>query len=277
MGDNSFKTRVWTAVALLTVLLVVIWAPFAKFAFGLLVAAFSALGLREYYRLAGHQPSSAEAVSGILIGALVTFSGYTGHQDTLSLALYGGCMAMAMLHMLRGEYSLAALASAVFGALYIGWFGGHMLLLHAIPRVGPGLVTMLITAVALTDGGAYILGSIFGKHRMAPKVSPRKSWEGAIGGFVMALMGMAVVYFLASVAGWRAFPAWSLTRYLMTGALLSVVGQIGDLTESAIKRAAGVKDSGTFFPGHGGVLDRADSYLFAAPVMYYIVAPLFNL
>ncbi|MCX5759247.1 MAG: phosphatidate cytidylyltransferase [Candidatus Hydrogenedentes bacterium] len=276
MGDNALRTRVLTAVAILSVVLSLIWVPRLEFVFALVVTGLAAYGLREYHRMVEHRQIETETVGGIIIGAAVTFSGCFHHQQTLSLALYGGCAAVAILHIVRGQYSLAGLACSVFGVLYIGWFGGHVLLLRGIPRVGAGLVTMTIAVVALTDAAAYIVGSMFGKHRMAPTLSPKKSWEGAIGGFVAALAGMIVIYILGSVIGWHAFPAWSLKRYLVIGALLSVAGQAGDLAESAMKRAAGVKDSGTFFPGHGGVLDRADSYLFAAPLAYYLVAPLFH-
>lgn len=276
MGDNALRTRLVTAVGILSVLAALIWVPFLGFCFALFVTALAAYGLREYHRMVEHRQIETETVGGIIIGAAVAFTGYFHHPQTLSLALYGGCAAVAVLHIVRGQYSLAGIACSVFGVVYIGWFAGHMLLLHGIPGVGPGLVTVTVAVVALTDGAAYLVGSAFGKHRMAPTLSPKKSWEGAVGGFLMALAGMALVYFMGSIVGWHVFPAWSLRHYLIIGALLSITGQIGDLAESALKRAAGVKDTGTFFPGHGGVLDRGDSYLFVAPLAYYLVAPLFH-
>lgn len=276
MGDNALKTRLLTAMAILGVLLSLIWVPILEFFFAIFITGLAAYGLREYHRMVENRQIETETVGGILIGAAVTFSGYFHHHETLALALYGGCAAVALLHMARGRFSLAGFACSIFGVVYIGWFGGHMLLLRGIPQYGAGLVTMTIAAVALTDGAAYLVGSVIGKHRLAPVLSPKKSWEGAIGGFMAAIIGMGVIYLLANVAGWQAFPAWSLKRYCFIGAMLSVAGQIGDLAESTLKRSAGVKDSGTFFPGHGGVLDRADSYLFATPLAYYLVAPLFH-
>jgi len=164
------------------------------------------------------------------------------------------------------------LASSVFGVLYLGWFPAHVNLLLSEPVIGPGLVTMLIVAVVMTDTGAYFSGSLLGRHKLAPKVSPNKTWEGAAGGVVTSLLGMAALHALAP--HFDALPDWPLTRYLHIGLVLSVSAQIGDLAESCLKRDAGIKDSGNLFPGHGGMLDRCDGLLFAAPVLYYAIVPM---
>ncbi len=129
---------------------------------------------------------------------------------------------------------------------------------------------MLIVAVVLTDSAAYFIGSRFGRHKVAPSVSPNKSWEGAVAGLLFALLGMWAVFLLREEVGWTAVPDWGIVRYLLVGALLSLVAQVGDFVESALKRDAAIKDSGVLFPGHGGVLDRCDGFLYAAPVLYYI-------
>src|SRR5690606_3746527 len=181
--------------------------------------------------------------------------------------------------VVRNQRSVPGLASSVFGIFYVGWFGAHFTLLHSVHRgdvhIGPGLVTLLIVAVVLTDSAAYFVGSRFGRHKVAPAISPNKSWEGAAGGLVFSLAGMAVLYFLYRRFPDGPLPDWNFPRYLFAGALLSAVAQVGDFAESAIKRDAGVKDSGVLFPGHGGVLDRCDGFLFAAPVLYYFVIPWF--
>jgi phosphatidate cytidylyltransferase len=117
---------------------------------------------------------------------------------------------------------------------------------------------------------------MLGKHKMAPKVSPNKTWEGAAAGLIGAVAGASALWALRIYGDLDALPNWPLWRYMHAGALVSIVAQIGDLTESCLKRDAGVKDSGNFFPGHGGVLDRTDGFLFAAPVLYYLVTPLFG-
>ena len=139
-----------------------------------------------------------------------------------------------------------------------------------LPGEGPGIVTALFVSVILTDTAAYFGGRALGRHKLAPVVSPNKTWEGAVSGFVFAVLGMCVLYVLRDRYSWTALPEWSLFKYAIAGALLSVASQVGDLVESSLKRDAGVKDSGVFFPGHGGVLDRCDGFLFAAPVLYYI-------
>jgi phosphatidate cytidylyltransferase len=164
------------------------------------------------------------------------------------------------------------LASSLFGIFYVGWMGAHFTLLQSTPVIGPGLVTILMLAVAVTDAFAYLGGRAFGRTKLAPLISPNKTREGAVSGFLFTLLAMLILWTLRKQGYGDALPDWSLPRYIGTGAVLSVVGQIGDLAESCLKRSAGVKDSGSIFPGHGGVLDRCDGMLFAAPVLYYMIA-----
>jgi len=125
--------------------------------------------------------------------------------------------------------------------------------------------------VALSDTGAYFAGKNFGRHKMAPRVSPKKTWEGSIGGLLLAMAGIGVIYGIHNYTQTKYLPAWPLYRYVLVGLVLAIVGQVGDLVESMLKRDAGVKDSGQVLPGHGGVLDRCDGFLFAGPVMYYLL------
>ncbi len=129
-----------------------------------------------------------------------------------------------------------------------------------------------LAGVALADTGAYFTGKTIGRHKLAPLVSPNKTIEGAVGGIVWAILGMAVVFTLRGWFGWEVFPAWPLWRYVATGVLLAFFSQIGDLAESMLKRDAGIKDTGDIFPGHGGVLDRCDGFLIAAPLLYWLAA-----
>ena len=134
------------------------------------------------------------------------------------------------------------------------------------------LLAVLLTAVICSDTGAYFAGRSLGRHKLAPKVSPNKTWEGSVGGVLAAVAGMAVLYGLrGALRGVVMLPAWPVLVYVLVGVVLAVIGQVGDLAESMLKRDAGVKDSGGIFPGHGGVLDRCDGILFAAPALYYMV------
>jgi phosphatidate cytidylyltransferase len=267
---SGLAVRVLTAAVALPVVLLLIWRPELRAAFAVFIGVLVAVGLYEYYAIVRSSKISPETIGGIIAGTLVALSGYCHSLTLTSLALYGGCLLVAALHIVRGQHSVAGLASSVFGVLYLGWFPAHVNLLLRVTTIGPGLVTMLIVAVVLTDTGAYFAGSLLGKHKLAPKVSPNKTWEGAAGGVVVAMVGMAILWKLAP--SFDALPDWSLFRYLHIGVLLSISAQIGDLAESCLKRDAGVKDSGNLFPGHGGMLDRCDGLLFAAPVMYYLHA-----
>ncbi len=266
------RLRVLTAVVTLPLLLVLSWHPGLALGFAILVAALAAVGLYEYYAIVRKLKVSPETIGGIIAGTGVALSGYWGSALHTNLLLYGSCLMVATLHLVRGQQSVTGMASSLFGVFYVGWFASHINALRVVEPTGTGLVTILFVATMLTDSAAYLVGSTLGRTKMAPNISPNKSWEGAAGGFGFALAGMAALYYGRDMWEWPVLPDWSLARYLFAGALLSVTGQIGDLAESCLKRDAGIKDSGAFFPGHGGVLDRCDGILFAAPILYYIVA-----
>ncbi|HPT87101.1 MAG TPA: phosphatidate cytidylyltransferase [Bacillota bacterium] len=171
----------------------------------------------------------------------------------------------AIIHeLLRGNPEQGLLNAAVnfFGTVYIGLMFAYILLLRYIPGQNVFYILFTILVTWANDSAAYFIGINFGKHKLCPKISPKKSVEGAIGGLVGGLLvslGMGIVY---------RQPLWAM---LVLGTVVVVAGQFGDLIESIIKRNAGVKDSGNFLPGHGGVLDRFDSLLLAAPVVYYTI------
>ncbi len=152
---------------------------------------------------------------------------------------------------------------ASLGLLYVGFLGAHLLLLRNLPD-GNGWLLVLSGITAGSDSGAYYCGRAFGRHKLSPLISPKKTIEGAVGGLVV---GMGVAALLAQFL----FDTVSWSFLLPVALLLGIVGICGDLTESVIKRATGTKDSGTLLAGHGGILDRADSILFAAPVLYYLL------
>lgn len=147
------------------------------------------------------------------------------------------------------------------GALYIGWMAGHMLLLRAQDR-GGYLVFLSFAAIWLADGAAYFVGRAWGKHHMAPRISPKKTWEGMVGGIVVSIVGSAIIAALGNL-GW--------IHGALLGLLISTLAPLGDLGVSMIKRQAGVKDTSNLIPGHGGVFDRVDSLLIAAAIGTYYV------
>jgi phosphatidate cytidylyltransferase len=157
--------------------------------------------------------------------------------------------------------SLADAAVVVFGILYVALTLGHLLLTRAMPN-GEFLIFFVVLVTWAADTGAYYVGTAFGRHKLAPVISPNKTVEGLFGGVALAVIAavIAEVWFL---------PGFSIVDCLATGLILSVAGVLGDLTESAMKRSAGLKDSGWLLPAHGGMLDRLDSLLFTAPAFYY--------
>ncbi len=266
--------RIATAAVAIPSVVALVWYPRLHGGFAILVGCLCAVGLYEYYAIVRARRILPETIGGIIAGTTVALSGYFSSIHAVNLTLFCGCLLVSLLHILRGQHTVAGLASSVFGLFYIGWFGAHSLLLLRTDDVGTGLMTILLMVVMLTDSVAFAAGKAWGRTKLAPKVSPNKTWEGAIAGFVAAVIGMAVLYVARHAAPRAGLPDWSLPAYLGTGAVLSVVAQIGDLMESCLKRDAGVKDSGSFFPGHGGVLDRCDGFLFATPILYYIYVPI---
>lgn len=263
---KGLAVRIATALVLLPLWLLAVLVPQGRVVLVVLVALFVGVGISEYYAMA--KTARASRVAGVLIGAAIVLISGFGTITQAALAVTGTLPALTAVHLVRARGSIAELATSLFGVFYVGWLGAYVVLVHAL-EFGPGLVLMLIVAVALTDVGAYFTGKQLGRHKMAPVVSPNKTWEGAFGGLFAAAAGVWALHEIHDALGID-LPPWTAVRLIVTGVALSAVSQLGDLMKSAIKRDAGVKDSGTILPGHGGMLDRCDGFLFAAPVLYYI-------
>ncbi|WP_038046003.1 phosphatidate cytidylyltransferase [Thermus caliditerrae] len=169
--------------------------------------------------------------------------------------------------LLKGA-DLTRFAFTLLAFLYLPWSLGYVLLLRETPDAGLGLWTLSLPIVAsfATDIGAYFVGRAFGRRKLAPEISPGKTVEGSVGGIVVSFL--ALVVYTGVVR--EVFPFGLLELWLFS-LLLSLAAQLGDLAESMLKRYCGVKDSGRFLPGHGGLLDRIDSLLFAFPLTYFLV------
>ncbi|MES1242847.1 MAG: phosphatidate cytidylyltransferase [Acidobacteriota bacterium] len=178
------------------------------------------------------------------------------HLFAGGLLLSVGLSSLLLLSRVPLVETLDALGILGFGSLY---FALPIASLHYLQQADPWLVFLLMAIVFLGDTAAYYVGSAVGRHKMAPVISPKKSWEGAAAGFVTSVAAAAV------------WSYWKLGRVdpelLAVAALTALAAQVGDLVESMIKRGAGVKDSGHILPGHGGILDRLDAMLFAGPVL----------
>ncbi len=162
------------------------------------------------------------------------------------------------------KYSPLDLSFTLFGVIYIAWGFFHLILLRQMTD-GFWLIVYVLLIVWSTDTGAYFIGTLMGKHKFAPLISPNKSWEGVLGGLAVSLLTAYVFVFFV--------PAFSVAQksiLLYIAVFVSLIGQMGDLLESALKRFADIKDSGQIIPGHGGILDRFDSLLLSAPFTYYL-------
>lgn len=227
------------------------------------MAVCSGLGLLEFYRMAlpGRRGAgSAVAAAGALLPLL--FSCQSGLH--IPAALTAATLGIALWYLFNlNDLKAAApeFALTVSGLLYVPLLLGHLVLLRDHSQ-GIQWIFLLLVLVMSGDTGAYYVGSAFGRHKLYPLVSPNKSIEGAAGGLAGSLLG-------AFIARWTFFPELTMGDALLTPLIIGPLGQAGDLFESLLKRSFGVKDSGTIIPGHGGILDRLDSILFAAPALYY--------
>ncbi|MFZ2494026.1 MAG: phosphatidate cytidylyltransferase [Thermoanaerobaculia bacterium] len=158
--------------------------------------------------------------------------------------------------------SLPSSAISVLATMYVGMLGGSIIRLRGdFGDEGPKLVFFLLLVVWMGDAGAYYVGRQFGRHKLSPRISPKKTIEGGIGGVTTSILAAVGIHFAF-------FPTFPLVHAILAGVILSIAGMIGDLAESMWKRSASVKDSGSLIPGHGGFLDRFDSILFTAPILY---------
>lgn len=213
-----------------------------------LLALFERAG-RVTHRLLGAVLAAVVAASFLVPGAPVP-------------ALTACAVLILGVPLLAGQLAAGEAAPlTLFAVAYVGWLLGHALLLHGLPE-GAFLILFLVGVTWAGESGAYLIGSLLGRHALAPVISPRKTVEGALAQTVISV-GVAL-----ALAAWL-LPAWSMVQAAVAGLLLGVAGQIGDLSESAIKRSVGAKDAGSLIPGHGGLLDRLDGLLFNTPALYY--------
>jgi phosphatidate cytidylyltransferase len=255
----GFGKRVLTAaVGIPLFVWTVLGAP--RWVFVLLVVALSAISAWELIRLFERAGRPGYTALGVLGTALVTasfeFPGYTAVVLTVAVA--------ATLSAPIWTDTATALDRVVVTLLpivYVGWLLGHGLLLGILPDSAQ-LILFLVGTTWAGETAALVIGSAVGRHPLAPGISPRKTVEGALGQLAMSIVTAT------ALASWL-LPEWTLGMALLTGAVLGVAGQIGDLAESVIKRSLGAKDTGGLMPGHGGVLDRLDGLLFNAPALFY--------
>jgi phosphatidate cytidylyltransferase len=264
--------RVLTAVVLVPL---VLWLVFKGqfWLVTLVVGVVAELTLWEYLTLADAAGAKTPRIAAAICVALLFLTTFR-RPEFLSPLLGAVALALLILCAFRSPLNrvLPDAAYSIFGVLYIGLSLTTLPLLDA-QEEGPSLLVFLLFTVWAGDIAALYVGRTWGRKKLAPAISPGKSWEGSIASMAGSLAVTGLLLWIAGFLQTRgitvlSFPG-SIPRWLILAAILNVAAQVGDLVESALKRGAGVKDSGSLLPGHGGVLDRIDALLIAAPVLWY--------
>jgi phosphatidate cytidylyltransferase len=230
--------------------------------FGVIMVLAGALGQWEFTGMFERAGVRTFRVLGLVGGSLVTasFALPVSERVAFTVALLG-LFAVGLLRPRENRPVWEPVAVTLFGICYVNWLLGYTFWLRDL-EAGREWILLLVSVTWLGETAAYLVGSTMGRHKLAPTISPRKTVEGSLAQLVMSVL---------AALGARAtfFPALSLEDAIVVGLLLGVVGQAGDLLESAIKRSVGTKDTGQLIPGHGGMLDRVDSLLINTPVLFY--------
>jgi phosphatidate cytidylyltransferase len=263
------KHRVITAALGIPVIILAIWlgAPW----FSLLIATAALVGTYEFYRMGGLDMRNPLLHLGLLLAlALVLSPHYARSGPAVLPMVITAAMLVSLVSLLRiqpREGAFRNWAWIMAGALYVGWMLSHWLNLRGLED-GRSWVYLTMLTVFANDTGAFFVGRALGRHKLAPAVSPAKTWEGAAGGLVCSILGAIVIALVLSLVSEYTFVGWQV---IVLGIIVSIFAQLGDLVESLLKRNTGTKESGGLLPGHGGVLDRFDSIIFVGAVVYYYV------
>jgi phosphatidate cytidylyltransferase len=279
--DSNLIQRILSAVVLLPIVALIVWWGEPLVSITVIIVAVIALHeLFGLFRGGGYQPRRSAGYLSVALFVIAAALRARVGLDWTGLALVTSIIASLSVELPRRnrQHELLHWSLTLSGATYIGWTLAHFVLLRAITgpldpagwlhvlKLEPGAawIVFVLAITFISDTGAYFTGRLWGQHRMAPYISPKKSWEGALGGLLFAMLAGALLVHLLGLP----IPTWAGA---LLGGIGSIAGQAGDLAESLIKRQVDIKDSGHIIPGHGGILDRIDSLLFTAPVLYYVI------
>jgi phosphatidate cytidylyltransferase len=279
---SVFFFRFGSTLVLWSIALGIIFSGY-EIAFFLLIGSLGLLSLWEFYGMLDHKGLPNFKVTAMICGTVMLCGSFyyfsrvgPGHSYDFEVAVLLFFLLTVftrqMFDSLRDDAPLRTMAYTIFGLLYVLWLYNFITkIVYVVPRSSTGAVTgqfyvlYLIAVTKFSDMGAYLTGSMIGRHKMIPHISPKKTWEGFFGALAFSL--------LASLGMWKLMPShlpgMSLTHAIVLGLMLGFAAVIGDLAESIIKRSTGVKDSGSFLPGIGGALDLVDSLLFTAPLLFF--------
>lgn len=266
---GRYKLPLQRVLALSVVITTVILSIFVlpDWFFLLLILFFTGFAMKELYDLILKKNIPVYKKSGILAGLIIPAAIYFNFSPTEEWVLTFLLLAFIsffILEFLKKDYTnaIAGISITVFVIIYVSWLFSYMVKIKQLPY-GSNFLLFLILVTKLADSTAYFIGKRYGRHKLLKRISPKKSIEGAIGGFCMSvLVALLSKVYLTHVP---------LLHLFILGCLCGVAAQLGDLSESLIKRDFGAKDSGVFIPEQGGVLDLIDSILFSAPILYLYV------
>ena len=257
-----FSREITAVVAAPLVIWLIGWSH--SYVFNSVIALVGVLAMYEFIQLGRAKGYHIPLVLCVVV-MLIIMAAFVLEELSVELGMFAALLLIPASYVFSRkpvEDSLPSSAVAVLATTYVGLLGGSLIRLrHDFPDDGWKLVFFLLLVVWLGDSGAYYVGRKFGKHKLSPRISPKKTVEGLAGGIATSIIAAIVIHFTF-------FPTFPLLHAVIAGVILSVAGVVGDLAESMWKRSAAVKDSGTLLPGHGGFLDRFDSILFTAPILY---------
>ena len=261
-------TRIINSILILTLVFLIIFL-FPNWVFALLTSFLIGVSLYEFFNMVEKKGIFIYKYFGVIIGMalpviILLQRGVAGYVDLDPFIIVLACLLAFILQFTRRDnsHSLVSISVTMMGLLYISWFFSFFVKLKYLPN-GEKLVTYLVLVTKSGDVGAYIIGKTFGRHALIARISPAKTIEGTMGGFVFSI--------LVSLACKALLPSFSYGHLVVLGLLLGVLSQFGDLAESLLKRDCGVKDSGRNLSGFGGVLDVIDSLIFTVPIFYFYV------
>lgn len=266
-------SRLVTAIVVLPFLIASILIPWLQPLFVAMAGAAMVIALYEFWLLAKRRDLKPDVTAGYLASAAIFTVFYLNTPGEVPelliiqwviILLTVGVLIAATLRGAPYDKMIASSGATVLGVLYVVLLGGHLVAVRTgfEQALSADLLSFFFLVIMGSDTGAFYVGRAFGKHKLAPTISPGKTWEGFAGGLVLAIAFAVLSHFWF----FRELPLkWAIPLAIV----MSIIGIFGDLVESALKRGAGAKDAAKILPGHGGLLDRLDSLLFNAPVIYY--------
>jgi phosphatidate cytidylyltransferase len=263
------KHRVITAAVGVPLVILAIWFGDPWPWFTLLIAAAALAGTYEFYHMANFDRREPLLYLGLLCSLALVLSPHYRSPDVLPIVITA-TMLISLIRLLcrpSKEGAFRNWAWTIVGALYVGWMLSYWLNLRGLED-GRNWVYLAMLTTFANDTGAFFIGRARGKHRLAPAISASKTWEGAVGGLICAILGAMAIATVLNLISPFTFRYWQI---ILLGLFVSLFAQLGDLVESLLKRNMGVKESGNLLPGHGGILDRFDSLIFVGAVVYYYV------